>query len=173
MRFPASQAQSVLEDPAVLEPLYRLDKVPGDNPTYYCDLGPLGRLLDVKDFTVIPNPSDTSFQHSLYLSGSTPRIHGLDLLKLSITVWPDCGDKQGPFKYRLRDTPWIYFRENFQPHDSKALGWAEMIAENVLGNSVVKEGLYRVRAELLLPNQIPLLCMVGDVSLNRSQAIKR
>ncbi|KAI1958112.1 hypothetical protein LOZ58_005227 [Ophidiomyces ophidiicola] len=50
---------SVLEDPAVLEPLYRLDKVPGDNPAYYCDLGPLGRLLDVKDFTVIPNPSDT------------------------------------------------------------------------------------------------------------------
>ncbi|KAI2021144.1 hypothetical protein LOZ48_006435, partial [Ophidiomyces ophidiicola] len=59
MRFHASQAQSVLEDPAALEPLYRLDKVPGDNPAYYCDLGPLGRLLDVKDFTVIPNPSDT------------------------------------------------------------------------------------------------------------------
>lgn len=54
---PASDIeQIVVEDSSGLEPLHDLEKVPGNNPAYFCRYGPQNQLFRVKEFIVLPSP---------------------------------------------------------------------------------------------------------------------
>lgn len=48
--------QTVFKDESGLKPLHDLEKVPGNNPAYYCQFGPQNQLFRVKEFIVLPSP---------------------------------------------------------------------------------------------------------------------
>ncbi|EER29237.1 hypothetical protein CPC735_069190 [Coccidioides posadasii C735 delta SOWgp] len=158
--FVNNPEKTIFEAQAPEEPPNSLDKVPGNNPAYFCKSS---SPFQVHEFILLPNPPKPSLQHFAYLTGWVPHIRDLELIRLSFTIWSGHFKRYGPYEYRLSEVPWIRIRQNFLLREYMAPGWAELLAENMLAGKNVEDGSYRVHAELLLPNRTSLLCMVADL----------
>ncbi|MCJ1373602.1 hypothetical protein MMC20_004830 [Loxospora ochrophaea] len=147
------------------------EKVPGDNPAFYCGPARKDQLLDILEFDTSPNPPTANKRYFFYLLGEAPDDERLHEAQLKLTVIRDFVANDNPWIIDIpfAKTPHVIVRKTEKQDEryQKELqaGRIEIIADGWFPKTFIQTGNWTFLVELTLPDGRVLSCFKATVYL--------